>query len=639
MKVAIIVMPFLGVDRPSLAAGLLKAGVEIRGIACDCKYFNIAFSKMVGTRTYSDILESPLTILAGEWIFSQLYYGQSFSDWTKYEREVLKCPLWGLDVEKRGDSIRAALDLAPSFLRLVFESTDWEQFDLVGFTSTFEQTMPSLCLARMIRKHYPQIRIAAGGANFESSMGLAYMEHFAFLDYVCTGEGDDCFPQLCENLSRGIEDVPPGILHRVGDLVQSTPASKRTFVELDSLPTPAFGDYFRVFSRSFPHCGAAPILVIETSRGCWWGERNHCTFCGLNGEGMKFRRKHWRRVVEEVDELTRPHPESPVQFTDNILSLDYFKDLIPYWADNRDSARKFFEVKSNLTRGQLEMLKRAGVVSVQAGVENLADDTLRLMRKGVSGAQNVAILRWGAELHVDVYWNLLLGFPNEPVTDYDLNLSIMKLITHLRPPDSCGYIRLDRFSPNFTHWRSLGFSAIQPLPAYEHIFPFDETELSRFAYYFAYEHAEFDQVRQRAKPLGDFAKCWQEKHTASENGTLAVLPHLAGEFVLVDTRFNFEQSKAALNPIELELLLQCDAPNGIRRAVLNTAAECESTIEETQALFDGLISRGVIAVIGKQAITLALLPEEARPQQEDESKQIQSTRSNEKCPALNILSQ
>jgi hypothetical protein len=246
-------------------------------------------------------------------------------------------------------------------------------------------------------------------------------------------------------------------------------------------------------------------------------------------------------------------------------------------------------------------------------------------------------LRWGAELHVDVYWNLLLGFPNEPVTDYDLNLSVMKLITHLRPPDFCGHIRLDRFSPNFTDWRSLGFSAIQPLPAYKHIFPLDETELSRFAYYFAYEHAEFDQVLQRAKPLGDFAKCWQETHSASENGTLAVLPHLAGEFVLVDTRFNFEQSKAALSPIELELLLQCDAPNGIRRAVLNTAAECKSTIEETQALFDGLISRGVIAVIGKQAITLALLPEEAHPQQEDGSKQIRSTRSNEEWPALNIL--
>ncbi|HZD49582.1 MAG TPA: RiPP maturation radical SAM C-methyltransferase [Silvibacterium sp.] len=637
MKVAIVVMPFLAIDHPSLAAGLLKAAVEQRGISCDCKYFNITFAKMVGVRTYSDILDAPFTVLAGEWIFSQLYYGQSFSDWTKYEREVLKCPVWGLDVEIRTDFISTALNLAPFFLRVVFESNNWEQYDLIAFTSTFEQTMPSLCLARMIRKHYPQIKICAGGANFESSMGMAYMEHFSFLDYLCTGEGDECFPQLCENLSKGLKDVPPGILYRAGDQVQSTQANGRAFVELDSLPTPAFDDYFRVFSACFPKCTAAPVLVMETSRGCWWGERSHCTFCGLNGDGMKFRRKHWRRVVEEVDGLTRRYPESPVQFTDNILSLEYFKNLIPYWADNRDSTRKFFEVKSNLTRDQIEMLKRAGVVAVQAGVENLADDTLRLMRKGVTGAQNVALLRWSAELKLDVYWNVLLGFPNEPVADYDLNLSLMKLITHLRPPDFCGHIRMDRFSPNFTNWQSLGFSAIRPLPAYKHIFPLDEMELGRFAYYFAYDHPEFDRVLQLAKPLAELARRWQEKQKAGENGSLAVLPHLGGGFVLVDTRFNFERSKTALDPIEFDLLLQCDGPIGPHRAVLNTATTCNSTIEETQAVFDILVSRGVIAVTGRQAITLALLPEEARLQQAAESKQIQCTRSEEQWPRLNIL--
>jgi hypothetical protein len=100
-----------------------------------------------------------------------------------------------------------------------------------------------------------------------------------------------------------------------------------------------------------------------------------------------------------------------------------------------------------------------------------------------------------------------------------------------------------------------------------------------------------------------------------------------------------EKSKAVLSPIELDLLLQCDAPIGSRRAIANSATACNSTIEETQAIFDFLVSRGVIAVIGKQAITLALLPQEARLQQRAESKQIQSFRSGEQCPALYILSQ
>ncbi len=640
MKVAIVVMPFLAIDRPSLAAGLLKAAVEKRGIACDCKYFNVTFSKMVGSRRYLGILEAATTVLAGEWVFSQNFYGQSFSDWGSYERDVLNCPVWGLGVEGQvegQDSIRAVLDLVPSFLRVVFESNDWGKYDLVAFTSTFEQTMPSLCLARMIRKHYPRVRIAVGGANFESSMGVAYMEHFAFLDYVCTGEGDTCFPQLCENLSKGLEDVPQGLLYREGDRVQPTQKSSQTVVELDSLPIPAFSDYFRVFSTCFPESRMPHFLPIETSRGCWWGERSHCTFCGLNGDGMKFRKKHWRRVVEEVDELTSQSPASLVQFTDNILSLDYFKDLIPYWAHNRHPTRKFFEVKSNLTRDQLDMLRRAGVVSMQPGVENFSDDTLRLMRKGVTGAQNVAILRWSAELNLDVRWNVIFGFPYEQAIDYDLNLSVMKLVTHLSPPDVCMYIRLDRFSPNFTHWQSLGFSAIRPLSAYKHIFPFEEEELSRFAYYFAYEHPKFDQVLQLGKPLEDFANSWRDKSEASENGSLAVLPRLGGGFILVDTRFNLEKSKLVLNPVEFELLLQCDSPIGPRRAIVNAATACESAIEETQAIFDVLVSRGVIAVIGKQAITLALLPQEARLQQKAESRQVQSTRSEEQWQSLNIL--
>jgi ribosomal peptide maturation radical SAM protein 1 len=366
MKIAIVVMPFLAIDRPSLAAGLLKAAIEKRGIACDCKYFNITFAKMIGGQEYLEVSEAPTTVLAGEWVFSQNFYGQSFSDWASYERDVLDCTTWGLGA-KRLDAIKAARDLIPSFLRVVFESNDWAKYDIVAFTSTFEQTMASLCLARMIRERYPWIRIAVGGANFESSMGLAYIEHFSFLDFVCTGEGDTCFPQLCENLSRGIDEVPQGLLYRDGTGVGSALNSHENFVDLDSLPIPAFDEYFQVFSTCFPESERARFMPLETARGCWWGERSHCTFCGLNGDGMKFRKKHWRRVIEEVDELTNRYPSMFVQFTDNILSLDYFKNLIPHWIHTRDSTMKFFEVKSNLNRDHLDMLKRAGVVWFKAG--------------------------------------------------------------------------------------------------------------------------------------------------------------------------------------------------------------------------------------------------------------------------------
>ena len=46
----------------------------------------------------------------------------------------------------------------------------------------------------------------------------------------------------------------------------------------------AFDNY-----RSLADCDDNPTLFLETSRGCWWGQRMHCTFCGLNGSGMVYR--------------------------------------------------------------------------------------------------------------------------------------------------------------------------------------------------------------------------------------------------------------------------------------------------------------------------------------------------------------
>src|SRR5262249_53539650 len=162
---------------------------------------------------------------------------------------------------------------------------------------------------------------------------------------------------------------------------------------------------------------------------------------------MAFRHKSWRRVVEETDELVARHGRLPLQFVDDIVALDYFDDLLPYWAERADPTPKLFELKSNVRRAQLELLRRAGVSIVQPGIESLADGTLRVMRKGVSAAQNVAVLRWCKELGIEVYWNLIFGFPHEDPEDYPRTERLLAQITHLPPPLACAPIRMDRFSP------------------------------------------------------------------------------------------------------------------------------------------------------------------------------------------------
>jgi ribosomal peptide maturation radical SAM protein 1 len=613
LKVAIVVMPFSSADYPSLAAGLLQSGLRARGIVCDTKCFNVTFSKLLGQKAYSSFVDTPSVCLRGEWVFAQLLFGLSGSDWDSYEKEVLRHPIWGMRSQdyERVLSIR---QLARMFLSMVFDCTNWGEYDIVGFTSTFEQTMPSLCLAKLIREKYPKVRLVAGGANFEAPMGRVYMKHFDFLDYVCTGEGDECFPNLCENLRAGSGIVPPGLLYRSGNEIHGTPMGEISApVELDRLPLPDFTDFCRVFERSFPGSNQLPHLMIETSRGCWWGQRSHCTFCGLNGDRIRYRQKTWRRTAEEVALLSRRYRSGIIQFTDNILSMEYFKNLIPFWAENPLPTPKFFEVKSNLNRDQLLMLKKAGVTYIQAGIESLADNTLSVMKKGVTGAQNVALLRWSAELGIETHWNLIFGFPKEDLSDYQVSLELLRKMIHLRPPDGCAPIRMDRFSPNFTNWRENGFTEISPMPAYRHVFGFSPEDLDEIAYYFDYKHPNLERVLELARPLMSQVEVWKEKSRAGLAGELRVKPLLAGGYCLVDKRSGFTPSWTKLDDVMRVLLLECDKPSSAENATERSARLLTSTnVSLIRETFSDLVSAGVIAIVGSKAITLALLPESLR---------------------------
>lgn len=612
MKVALVVMPFAGSDHPSLAAGLFKALLAQRGISCECKYFSITFSSLLGQKRYKELGNLFATgTLAGEWIFSQIYFGTSFSSWETYSQEILSRRLRGIP-EEGWDLVQDAKQLAPIFLRIVYESCNWSDFDLVGFTSTFEQTMPSMCLARMIRQGHPRVKIAVGGANFEGSMGRVYLDLFPEIDFVSTGEADASFPLLCENLARGRAAVPRGILHRQGPGAEEV-AGPPGPVPLDSLPVPDYDDFFSALAGTFP-AFRQTILPLEASRGCWWGEKHHCTFCGLNGEIMAFRRKDWRRVAWETAVLEERYRPALLQFTDNILALDYFRTLLPHWAENASPTPKFFELKANLKREQVVLLRKAGVGSIQPGIESLADRTLELMDKGVSAAQNVALLRWCQEIGVMAGWNLLFGFPGEDLDDYARMFEIFQKLTHLRAPGVCGLIRMDRFSPNFTKWQEKGFSAVWPMPSYKHVFPLDEKGLREVAYFFDYEHPFQERAAELSADIIAFGEIWRDLSFREQpgNGTFAVKRHLDGGWILIDSRFNRTKASYRLQTGELLLLHLADAPTTRETLVRKAASLWNGGEQGPEDLYESLLAREALIEIGGRTLALPLLPDELR---------------------------
>lgn len=611
MRVALVVMPFAAADRPSLAAGLFKASLHERGIPCDCKYFNLTLCSLLGRDPYAKASLHTTGSLAGEWVFSQIYFGESFSSWESYRDEILDHPVWGIEEDHQQD-VQRLRKIAPLFLRIAYESCDWSRYDLVGFTSDFEQTMPGLCLARMIRQNHPQVKIAFGGTNFEGPMARPYFDLFQEIDYISTGEADISFPQLCVNLARGCTSVPEGFLHRgpqAGPCQGDNPGHATLL--LDQLPVPDYDDFFSAVVNA-PTASGPLYVLMEASRGCWWGQRQHCTFCAFSRETISFRFKRWQRVIEEASFLQERYRPDCLFFTDSILAMDYFDTLLPHWAQTRSQTPKFFEIKANLKREHLEMLRKAGVLYVQPGIESLADRTLELMKKGVSAAQNVALLRWCRELGIRVHWNVLFGFPQEDLDDFPVIHEAMSQIVHLQAPEVCGPIRLDRFSPNYNQWREKGFTEIEPLPAYRHIYPLDDGRLRDLAYYFHYQHDHSVHILDLGKEILDLGRVWRKRCEDGTNGIFSVKRHLDGGWILVDSRFNRPKTHHRVNRDDLLLLLLCDAPT-TEEALFETAQRrrCGSGSSIADA-YERLRGWGAIGRIGRRIVALPLLPDDLR---------------------------
>ena len=188
---------------------------------------------------------------------------------------------------------------------------------MVGFTTTFHQTCASLAVAKRLKALPNPPVIVFGGANCEGEMGWQMLQSFPWIDYVCAGEGDAAFPDFLEQLLGGEEEPNvPGILRRGGGL--SAPEPVR---DMDSLPVPDYSEYVARVEASTIRERLSPVLLIETARGCWWGAKQHCTFCGLNGDTMAFRSKSPERALAEFTQLARDYGYRRIDSVDNRSSV------------------------------------------------------------------------------------------------------------------------------------------------------------------------------------------------------------------------------------------------------------------------------------------------------------------------------
>lgn len=610
--IKLINMPFAAEHLPSLALTQLRS-VLLRElgdrVSVDVCYLNLDVARRIGS-IYQEIEDSMehLHTGLGDWVFRESAFpGAEDNAETYFRRCYPRRTPELVDFKARVLSLRPQLD---ALLDELIDEYQLDKADLVGFSSIFIQNVASLAMARKIKARAPGVITAMGGPNCEYPMGAVMVEEAPQVDFAFSGPGLKSFLQFVKHILDG----EPERCHEISGVISRKnldafvakndrlilakslvsggsffPSNQVKLAEAGGAPAEeeprrggrsvlqqvgeelpldypielSYESYLDAFERKRPDAKVKPTLLIETSRGCWWGERMHCTFCGLNDLTLGYRAMTSDMAVDQFGSLFRyAERASHLLAVDVIIPKSFLKDMVPR-LKTPPTMDIFYEAKSDLTEDDVKALSDARVKIIQPGVEALSTSTLKLIKKGSTAFQNVALLK-NCTLY-DVYpsWNLLIGIPGETEEMYKKYAAVIPLLMHLPPPSDALQVRFDRFSPYFNNAAQYGLK-LAPMEHYGLIYPFSADKVSDLAYFFRDENVEADyfvHLAQWFTRMRELIATWHKRWPVDDPAARAELyiRREGDELVIRDSRAG-HALEYAVSPTTWSVLKEFEKP-------------------------------------------------------------------------------
>ncbi|MFX1261516.1 MAG: B12-binding domain-containing radical SAM protein [Promethearchaeota archaeon] len=207
-------------------------------------------------------------------------------------------------------------------------------------------------------------------------------------DVVVVGEGELSTPRLLEAFEKG-EDLSnvKGIAF-LDDKGKCIVTERQPLIaDLDSIPFPAYDlfpmDYYTLLRM--PHIrNSDRCLPILSSRGCPY----RCNFCYRMDEGIRLRSPE--NVVEEMQLLNEKYRVSYFAFADELtmVSRKRITELCQAFIEADLDIRWDCNGRLNFAQPDiLELMRKAGCVFINYGIESVDDDCLKAMNKNLTVEQ------------------------------------------------------------------------------------------------------------------------------------------------------------------------------------------------------------------------------------------------------------
>lgn len=284
------------------------------------------------------------------------------------------------------------LEVVPGGARALQHALRESEPGMVGFSVVTPHVPGARALAAVARAESPGVFLIAGGPH-ATALPDDLLDEIPELDAVAIGEGDVTLPELCDALDgTGRPRDVAGLLLREGG---RTPP-RAPLADLDVLaPLDRRLLDWAAYERLGGHKGVASPGVIRKgiratqvhlSRGCY----AHCVFCSTNlvwGEQARpgIRRRSVAAVLEEIDRCIADFGVNHLCFEDDTFppTLGYLDELCAGLLRRRLTWSCNARV-DGLRREHFELMRAAGCVKIDFGVESGSERILELNRKLVT---------------------------------------------------------------------------------------------------------------------------------------------------------------------------------------------------------------------------------------------------------------
>ena len=297
----------------------------------------------------------------------------------------------------------------------------------VSFYTLWPHYHIMLRIARVLKEERPDIITVFGGPN-ASATAEATMKAAPYIDYICTGEGENTVVPFFQCILRdnGANKASiPGLYYREGgEILHNT--TELPLCDLNTLPHWDDRLYLKHYPLPDPNMAASNFYMpIDAGRGCPY----NCTFCCSSYFWKRtYRLKSPERILEDILFYNKKFGIRSFWFshdaftTNRQLVADVCDHLI---ATDLDIRWKCSARIDCITEELILKMKQAGLTEIELGIETGSLKMQKLTNKNLNLERAKKMVAFMLEQKIYVSLFFMHGFPQENEQDLNETLELL----------------------------------------------------------------------------------------------------------------------------------------------------------------------------------------------------------------------